>query len=168
MIGFISTTVTFCILITINTALWLYYTLFSPPLYTLGFSVVTSRLLTTDLTTETSTSNDYEIFLLFRLQSLWNLGSKHSSGPTPPAYDWLVTAHSIHFSYKHSAQTPWKTPSLLLLTSLLTRKCVYRKPIYLFHTLISLCFSGSVQSLLMSISSVFFFVFVVYFRTLLQ
>jgi hypothetical protein len=28
--------------------------------------------------------------LLFRLQSLWNLGNKNSSGLTPPAYDWLV------------------------------------------------------------------------------
>jgi hypothetical protein len=34
-----------------------------------GFSVFTSRLLATDLSTETSTSNHYEV-LLFRLQSL--------------------------------------------------------------------------------------------------
>jgi hypothetical protein len=36
----------------------------------LGISVSTSRLLATDLNTETSTSDHYEIFLLFRLQSL--------------------------------------------------------------------------------------------------
>jgi hypothetical protein len=54
---------------------------------TLGFSVFTSRLLATDLNTETSTSTHYEVFLLFRLQSLGNLGTKHSSGLTPPAYD---------------------------------------------------------------------------------
>jgi hypothetical protein len=30
------------------------------------------------------------------------------------------------FSYKHSAQNPRKTPSLLMMTSPLTRKCVYR------------------------------------------
>jgi hypothetical protein len=35
----------------------------------LGFSVFTSRLLATDLSTETSASNHYEVFLLFRLQS---------------------------------------------------------------------------------------------------
>jgi hypothetical protein len=38
--------------------------------HALGFSVSTSRLLATDLNTETSTSNHYEAFLLFRLQSL--------------------------------------------------------------------------------------------------
>jgi hypothetical protein len=32
----------------------------------------------------------------------------------------------IHFSYEHCSQTPRKTPSLLLMTSPLTRKCVYR------------------------------------------
>jgi hypothetical protein len=30
--------------------------------------------------------------LLFRLQSLWNLGNKNSSGLIPPAYNWLITA----------------------------------------------------------------------------
>jgi hypothetical protein len=34
----------------------------------LGFSVSTSRLLATDLNTETITLNHYEIFLSFRLQ----------------------------------------------------------------------------------------------------
>jgi hypothetical protein len=48
-----------------------------------GFSVVTCRLLVT----ETSTSAQYEVFLLFRLQSLWKLGTKNSSGLPPPAYD---------------------------------------------------------------------------------
>jgi hypothetical protein len=38
--------------------------------HALGFSVITSRLLATDINTETSTSNHYEVFLLFRLQSL--------------------------------------------------------------------------------------------------
>jgi hypothetical protein len=36
----------------------------------LGFSAFTSRLLATDLNTETSTSDHYEVFSLFRLQSL--------------------------------------------------------------------------------------------------
>jgi hypothetical protein len=54
--------------------------------HALELSVFTSRLLSTDLNSETSTSNHYEIFL-FRLQSLWNLGTKNSSGLTPPVYD---------------------------------------------------------------------------------
>jgi hypothetical protein len=37
--------------------------------HALGFSVFTSRLLATDLNTETSVSDHYEV-LLFRLQSL--------------------------------------------------------------------------------------------------
>jgi hypothetical protein len=55
--------------------------------HALGFFAFTSRLLATDLNTEISTSNHYEVFLLFRLQSLWNLGTKNSSELTPPAYD---------------------------------------------------------------------------------
>jgi hypothetical protein len=55
--------------------------------HALGLSVFTSRLLAKDLNTETSTSNHYEVFLLFRLQSLWNLGNKNSSGLIPPAYN---------------------------------------------------------------------------------
>jgi hypothetical protein len=55
--------------------------------HALGFSVSTSRLLATELNTETSTSIHYEVFLLFRLQSLRHLGTKNSSGLTPPAYD---------------------------------------------------------------------------------
>jgi hypothetical protein len=55
--------------------------------HALEFSVSTSRLLATDLSTEISTSNQYEVFLLFRLQLHWNLGTKNSSGISPPAYD---------------------------------------------------------------------------------
>jgi hypothetical protein len=57
----------------------------------LAFSVFTSRLLATDLNTEINTSNH---FVLFRLQSLWNLGAKNSSRLTPPDYNWLVNALS--------------------------------------------------------------------------
>jgi hypothetical protein len=54
--------------------------------HSLELSVFTSRLLATDLNTETSTRNHYKVFLIFRLQSLWNLGNKNSSGLAPPAY----------------------------------------------------------------------------------
>jgi hypothetical protein len=63
--------------------------------HALGLSVSSSRLLATDLNTESSTSDHYEVCLLFRLQSVWNLGTKNSSGPTSPAYDWLVRQLSL-------------------------------------------------------------------------
>jgi hypothetical protein len=42
----------------------------------LGSSVYTSHLLATDLNTETSTSNHYEVLLPFLVQSPWNLGTQ--------------------------------------------------------------------------------------------
>jgi hypothetical protein len=44
--------------------------------HALGLSVFTSRLLATDLNTEISTSNYYEVFLPFLVQSPWNLGTQ--------------------------------------------------------------------------------------------
>jgi hypothetical protein len=44
--------------------------------HALVFSVSTSRLLAMDLNTETSTSNHYEVFLLFLIESPWNLGTQ--------------------------------------------------------------------------------------------
>jgi hypothetical protein len=44
--------------------------------HALGFLVSTSRLLTADLNIETITSNHYEVFLSFRVQSPWNLGTR--------------------------------------------------------------------------------------------
>jgi hypothetical protein len=55
--------------------------------HALGFLVSTSRLLATNFNTGISSSNHFEVFLLFCLQSLWNFGTKYSSGLTPPAYD---------------------------------------------------------------------------------
>jgi hypothetical protein len=66
--------------------------------HVVGLAVFTSHLMATDLNTETSTSNHHEVFLLFRLQSLWNLGTKNSSGLTPPACDWLATALELTLS----------------------------------------------------------------------
>jgi hypothetical protein len=43
--------------------------------HTLGFSVSTSRLLATNLSTETITSNHNEVFLLFLVQSPWTADS---------------------------------------------------------------------------------------------
>jgi hypothetical protein len=45
-------------------------------IHTLGLSVSTSRLLRKDLNTETITSNHYEVFLSFLVQSTRNLGTE--------------------------------------------------------------------------------------------
>jgi hypothetical protein len=94
MIGFISSLVTHSLIITLtlafntgHTALSLIYTFQFTVAHALGFSVSTIRLVAMYLNTETSASNHYGVSLLFRLQSLWNLGTKNSSGLTPPAYD---------------------------------------------------------------------------------
>jgi hypothetical protein len=73
--------------------------------HALGFSVPTSRILATDLNTETSTSNYYEAFLPFLVQSPWNLGTqlKLCLLFTPPAYDCKPTTFVV--PYKPSART---------------------------------------------------------------
>jgi hypothetical protein len=88
MIGFINTLV----MGSLNYTIANLHTSQSTVAHALEFSVSTSPLLATDLNTEVSTSNHYEVFLLFSLQSLWNLWTKSSSGLIPPTYDWLVTA----------------------------------------------------------------------------
>jgi hypothetical protein len=88
MIGFISTLVTNSLSITFKySSIADLHNFQSTVAHEVGLSVFTSRLLATDLNTDTSASNHYEVFLLFRLHSLWNLRTKNSSGFTPPAYD---------------------------------------------------------------------------------
>jgi hypothetical protein len=74
MIGFIGTSVTRSLLITLKyrqySAIADLHNLQFTVTDALGFSVFTSRLIATDPNTETSTSNHYEVFLLFRVQSL--------------------------------------------------------------------------------------------------
>jgi hypothetical protein len=82
MIRFISILVTSSLNHTYYTAIAELHNFQFTVAHALGFQVFTSRLLATVLNTETSTSNHYEVFLLFRLQWLWNLGTKNS-----PAYD---------------------------------------------------------------------------------
>jgi hypothetical protein len=43
--------------------------------HALGFSVSTNHILATDLNTDTITSNHYEVFLLFLIQSSWTVDS---------------------------------------------------------------------------------------------
>jgi hypothetical protein len=61
------------LLITLNyTAIPILHTLQFTVAHALGISVSTSLLLATDLNTETSTSNHYEVFLSLLLLSPWN------------------------------------------------------------------------------------------------
>jgi hypothetical protein len=71
MIGFIGTSVTISLNYNQYRAIADLHTFQLKVAHALGFSVSTSRLLATDLNTETSASNHYEVFLFFRLQSLW-------------------------------------------------------------------------------------------------
>jgi hypothetical protein len=89
MTGFISALVISSLnyTITLNYAIADLHTFQGIVVHTLGLSVFTSRHLATDLNTETNISHHYEVFLLFRLQTLWNLGTKNSIRLTPPAYD---------------------------------------------------------------------------------
>jgi hypothetical protein len=71
MIGFINTSVTGSHLITFKySAIVDLHLLQFIVAHALGFSVSTGRLLAMNLNTETSASNHYAVFLLFRLQSL--------------------------------------------------------------------------------------------------
>jgi hypothetical protein len=47
--------------------------------HALGLSVFTNRLLATDLNTKTNTSNYYDVFLPFLVQSPWNLETQLKS-----------------------------------------------------------------------------------------
>jgi hypothetical protein len=98
MIGFSSNSATSSLNYHQYSAIADLHTFQSTVAHALGSSVSTSRLLAMDLNTETSISDHYEVFLLFRLQSLWNLGTKNSSGLSPPADDWLVTASELTLS----------------------------------------------------------------------
>jgi hypothetical protein len=73
--------------------------------HALGFSAFTSRLLATGLNTEGSTSNSYEVFLPFLLQSLCTFGTqlKIRLLLTSPDYDCPKTTFVI--PYKPSART---------------------------------------------------------------
>jgi hypothetical protein len=89
--------------------------------HALGFSIFPSRLLATDPNTEISTSNHYEIFLLLRLRSLWNLGPQLKNFWTPNQKHCtaLHSAHikSLQADFMYSSSTtnfPWLSPCLLL------------------------------------------------------
>jgi hypothetical protein len=73
MIGFISTLVTVSLNYNYYSAISDLHNLQFTVAHALGFSVSTTRLLATDLTV---TSNHYEVFLPFLVQSPWKLGTQ--------------------------------------------------------------------------------------------
>jgi hypothetical protein len=81
MIGFISTQVTMFLNYNQHSAITDLHTSQFTAAHALGFSIFTSRLLTMALKTETSTSNHYEVFLPFLIQSPWNLGTQLKNSP---------------------------------------------------------------------------------------
>jgi hypothetical protein len=72
MIGFISTSVTSSLNHIQYSAIADLHNSEFTDAHALGFPVSTSRILAMDLNTETSTSNHYEVFLTFLIQSPWN------------------------------------------------------------------------------------------------
>jgi hypothetical protein len=76
MIGFIGTSVTLSLNYNQYSDIADLHNLQFNVAHALGFLVSASRLLTTDLNTETNTSNHYEVFLPFLFQSPWNLGTQ--------------------------------------------------------------------------------------------
>jgi hypothetical protein len=116
MIGFISASVTSSLNHTYYSTIADLHTLQSTVAHALGFPVITSHLLATNLNTETNTSNHYEVFLWSRFQSPWNLGTqlKLRRLPTPPAYDCLQTTFVV--PYKPSVRTYRKHVTWLLST----------------------------------------------------
>jgi hypothetical protein len=94
MTGFTGTSVTISLNYNLYSTITDLHTFQFTVAHALGFSVSTSHLLATDLNRETITSNRYEVFLLFHLQSPWNLRAQlrtlsitHSSSLRLPAND---------------------------------------------------------------------------------
>jgi hypothetical protein len=75
MIGFIGTSVTVSLNYNQYSAIADLHTFQFTVAHAVGFSVSTSRLLATDLNTETIISNRYEVFLPFLVQSPWTVDS---------------------------------------------------------------------------------------------
>jgi hypothetical protein len=71
MIGFTGTSVTISLNYNQYSATVILHTFQFTTAHALGFSISTSRLLATDLNKETITSNNFEAFLQFLLQSPW-------------------------------------------------------------------------------------------------
>jgi hypothetical protein len=101
MIGFISTLVTTPLNYSEYSDISDLHTLHFTVAHALGLSVFTSRLLATDLNTETSTSKHYEVLFPFLVQSLWNSAALY----------WIQnwTSHGCLLPRTHLNRTALKT-----------------------------------------------------------
>jgi hypothetical protein len=116
--------------------------------HALGFSVSTSRLLATDLKTETSFWNHYEVFLSFLVQSPWNLGTQLLAESESESY---ITTDSQSASLSWNKAPTWglrpdiylslTITALFLWASSLTRGSVWL--LYMLLALASVVFLGS-------------------------
>jgi hypothetical protein len=93
MTGFIGTSVTIYLNYNQYIAFGDLHTFQFTVAHALEFSVSTSRLLATDLNTETVTSNHYEVFLPFPVQSPWT-GDSPELRPIPQFYRQHISSLS--------------------------------------------------------------------------
>jgi hypothetical protein len=100
MIGFISTSVTVSLSYSQYSTIADLHTFQFTVAHTLGFSVFNSNLPATDLNTETSTSDYYEVILPFLVQSPCNLGTQLKSlldsSQVPFPYSLISSRHRPH------------------------------------------------------------------------
>jgi hypothetical protein len=116
----ISTTVTSSLNHNYYSAITDLHTFHATGAHALGFSVCTSRLLATDLNTETVTSNYYEVFLSFLVQSPWKRGThlKTLLDPLCTLHLLCSTLHSVLLCstlYSINLHSSPRTRSILVL-----------------------------------------------------
>jgi hypothetical protein len=88
----------------------------------LGFSVTISRILATDLNTGTITSNWYEAFFSFLLQSPW-ITDTTELDPNLQFYQSSLVYLQADSRYTDVARTTQKTPSLARILCYLATSC---------------------------------------------
>jgi hypothetical protein len=150
MIGFIGISVASSLNHTQYSAIADLYTFQFTLAHALGFSVSISGLLATDINTETSTSNHYEVFFPLLVQSPWNLGTQPklslaASGLVLYSRGRANAENTSHVIAKHC----WDVTSLRLrgsvFTELLPRSGLYNPvvPLLVRVLLRKGCFCGS-------------------------
>jgi hypothetical protein len=109
MIGFICTSVTSSLNHTYYSAVANLHNFQFAITYALGLSVFSSRLLAMDLSTESSTSNHYEVFLPFLVQSPWYLGTQLKT--------LLSSKSKLCYDRRSAGQSVWEQSTHLGLTT---------------------------------------------------
>jgi hypothetical protein len=124
--------------------------------HALGFSVSTSRLLATDLHTQTVTSNHYRYYSWNLPVTLYILTGRPLVFFCTPGFNSLrrLTVNADVLQDNSSARTPWKTVALLLrvclpsrciamVTARTTQKTSYVIPSQRLHWLSDCCLETS-------------------------